>query len=363
MKAKLLSAVAGSCLLSALAFVLWPSTPVELRTEKKTLRKRSPSKPRLRQRIQKVALSAPAPKLDAVAIEPAPKPVAEEAPEPTPKERLSRLMGDLQKRIEENGGPLHSPIVGPNAEYSEFRRDLLEAVEANPALVEDLLDAFSEDPNSLLGRELSAVLAETGLPEVQSAALDIALNSDEYDEGDRGSALFVLSEMDSIGGETRDRLLDSYAEEESSELLQFSLMALKPAPSTAEDYAHVHETLLETMDTDDEHVRRHAAYQMAEWATSNDDLAPVRAMALEDPDVNARARAIVSLGSSSIKSDENRAVLDAVAYDAREPIVVRLAALEALLAYPLSSAELSAYQTLIAQLKAEGEGEALYAAQ
>lgn len=179
---------------------------------------------------------------------------------------------------------------------------------------------------------------------MQSAALNIGLDQGQYSSEERAAALFVVGNMDSIDGETRDRLLESYSYEQDSEILQFSLIALKPAVSTADDYARVNETLASLVVNDDENVRRHSVYQMAEWATSNDDLIEVRAVALNDPNVNTRARAIMSIADSSIQSSENKAILVGVVNGAVEPVAVRQAALDSLNTYPLTSAEMTAYQ-------------------
>lgn len=104
---------------------------------------------------------------------------------------------------------------------------MLNAIEADPSLVSSLLDTFLENPDSLLSGEISAVISQTGLPEVQSAVLDMGLDqSQSYNHEDRAAALLVIANMDSIEGETRDRLLDSYSQELNSEILQFSLIAL-----------------------------------------------------------------------------------------------------------------------------------------
>jgi len=275
--------------------------------------------------------------------------------EPTPDEKMANSLDSLRKNIASDNVNLQDrhPVQGPNDNYSALRIQLSTALQDKPELLQDLIDIFVEDPDSLLGREISAVLAETGAEEVQTAALDIALNDTNYDHGQRTAALFTVAEMDSISGDTRDRLVNNLSVESDTELLQFSLIALRPAPGTQEDSTRVHTALASTIQNDDEHVRRHAAYQMAEWATSDNDLAPLRVMALEEPDVNARARAIMSIGESSFRSPENKAVLWAVVNNNSEPGPVRQAAWKSLRDYPLTQSELSTFNNTGEQIKQE----------
>ena len=137
-------------------------------------------------------------------------------------------------------------------------------------------------------------------------------------------------------------------------MLQQTLMSLKPAPSTREDYSRVQETLLKTIGNEDAHVRRHAAYQVGEWATSNEDLAPLRDMVMYEEDINARARAIGSIAASSFRSEENKAALEYVVNNTGEWVVMREHALESLqLNYALSDNELLIYEALAEQLAEE----------
>jgi HEAT repeat protein len=122
-------------------------------------------------------------------------------------------------------------------------------------------------------------------------------------------------------------------------------MALKNAPSSADDYANVHRVLQDTLQRDDQDVRRHASYQIGEWATSSDDLAPLRTMAIEEPDFNARVRAVMSIGTSNFRNTENKNTLYAVVENDEEPLI-RLKAWEALEAFPLNDMEKADYVEL-----------------
>ncbi|MDK1285759.1 HEAT repeat domain-containing protein [Pseudoalteromonas umbrosa] len=260
----------------------------------------------------------------------------------TASDKLDNTLEQLKASITQNPEALKHAIMGPSNKHMAMRTQLLMLLEQDPNLVTELIDTFIDDPNSLLGRELSAVLSESGLPMAQVAALDMALDLSN-DEQTRAAGLLLVAKMDEVTGETRDRVLAHIdaGNDLSSELQQFALMALKPAPSSAEDYQRVHQTLSKVVLAEDKNVRRHGVYQMAQWATNNEDLKGVRTLALTDPDVNTRARAVMSLGDSPFKSDENRNVLWQVVDDENEPPPIRLYALKSLSRYALNDTEIT----------------------
>ncbi len=262
-----------------------------------------------------------------------------------PSERLENTLQTLVEKITADNSELEHPILGSNVDYIGLRLELLNAIKENPLMVDRLLELFEQDPDSLLGRELAAVLSETGTPEAQTLALNIASNASFYSNEERAAALLMVSDMESITSETRDGLLGNIQQETDSDLTQFSLMALHNAPSTVEDYASVHRVLQETLHRDDANVRRHASYQIGEWASSDEDLAPLRIMAIEETDLNARVRAVMSLGSSNFKSTENKSILYNV-IENDENALIRLRAWEALEAFPLSDLEKADYNAL-----------------
>lgn len=270
----------------------------------------------------------------------------------TESEKLNNLLGELAEKIAEAAKPLYHPAIGVerDEEFFVYRAAMLNAIEEDPTLVYNLLDIFSQDPNSHMGRQVGAVLSETDLPEVQRVALDVAFDQNQYDHAQRSSALFLIADMDQIDGTTRDRLVESYSTEQDPELLQYSVIALKPSPGTAEDYTRVNEALSKLSVNDDADLRRHSAYQIAEWATNNEDLAQVRSIALNDSDINARARAIMSIAESPIKSAENREILKSAIYSTNDQAAVRKEALLGLNTYELSSEEVYEYQNLLKDL-------------
>ncbi|MBQ4810329.1 hypothetical protein J8M20_03235 [Pseudoalteromonas luteoviolacea] len=260
----------------------------------------------------------------------------------TTNEKLRDTLEKLNTSIAQNPEPLKHAIMGPSNKHIAARMQLLNLLDQDPELISELIDAFIENPNSLLGRELSAVLSESGHELAQEAALDMALDLSN-DEQARTAGLLLIAQMEEVTGDTRDRVLahiDS-GSDLSSDLQQFALMALKPAPSSQEDYQRVQSTLSKVVKAEDQNVRRHGVYQMAQWATNNEDLQDVRTLALTDPDVNTRARAVMSLGDSPFKSQENRSVLWQVADDENEPPPIRLYALKSLSKYALNDSEIN----------------------
>lgn len=91
---------------------------------------------------------------------------------------------------------------------------------------------------------------------------------------------------------------------------------------------------------------------MAEWATSNDDLIEVRSLAVSNPDINTRVRAIMSIAISSIKSSGNKSLLLNVLNNNEEPGEVRQDALNGLNTYPLPGAKLSSLQAFKQEINA-----------
>ncbi|KZN70424.1 hypothetical protein [Pseudoalteromonas luteoviolacea] len=260
----------------------------------------------------------------------------------TTNEQLRDTLEKLKASISHNPEPLKHAIMGPSNQHIAVRMQLLNLLEQDPDLISELIDAFIDEPNSLLGRELSAVLSESGHEFAQEAALDMALDL-SHDEQTRAAGLLLVAKMEEVTAETRDRVLahiDS-GSDLNSDLQQFALMALKPAPSSQEDYQRVQSTLSKVVQAEDHNIRRHGVYQMAQWATNNEDLQDVRNLALTDPDVNTRARAVMSLGDSPFKSQENRSVLWQVADDENEPPPIRLYALKSLSRYALNDSEIN----------------------
>ncbi|WP_046006545.1 hypothetical protein [Pseudoalteromonas rubra] len=284
--------------------------------------------------------------------------ISEQKPEPmlwqSPEDQLIHSLASLQEKIAASTAPLQHAILGPNQAYSELRIDMLMALEQDPSLIIHIVDAFVQAPDSLLGRELSAVLSKTGDPLAQHAAIDLATELSNS-EDDRAAGLFLLANMDSITGQTRDRLLEHIdsEQESSSDMKQFTIMALKPAPGTREDYERVQQTLSRVVVSTDQNVRRHGAYQIAQWATSDTDLTPVRHMAMHEEDVNARARAIMSIAESTFKSEDNRAVLWHTINNQNEHTAVKKHALKALSTYSLSHQELAHLRVKMNELASE----------
>ena len=268
--------------------------------------------------------------------------VIEERP---PGELLTSTLNTLREKIDASGLELHHPMVGSNEDYMAYRDEMLNAIHQDPLLLDTLLELFEQDPHSLLGAELAAVLSADGSAKAQTLALDMATNASLYTVDERAAALLMVAEMEGITPETRDGLLGNIQQETESDLTQLSLMALTNAPGTAEDYANVNRVLQETLYTDDANVRRHASYQIGEWATSDEDLEPLRVMAVEEYDLNARARAVMSLGASSIKSEASKTTLYAVVENDENPLI-RLTAWAALKTYQLSDAENADYTEL-----------------
>ncbi len=269
-----------------------------------------------------------------------------------PSERLAAALDTLRDRIGKDGNKFVHPMQPANSSYSGIRLAMLNAINQDPALRDRLFETFKQDPNSLLGDELATVLSATGAPTVQTAAMDMALNASKFNTEQRAAALFVLAEMDAINGTTRDRLLTNVNQEKVSALRQFTLMALKSAPSTQADRQRIQQVLSTTATTDaDKHVRRHAAHQIGKWATSDADLAPLRTMALQEQDVNARARAIMSIADSGYKTDANKAVLLKAVNNKVEPAPVRQYVWNALNSYPLTDVELAGYDQAGEQIK------------
>ena len=270
----------------------------------------------------------------------------------SPEEKLNSLLGALNDKIKLYDEEFNFDLHSADAENAQERFELVNQLLENPELIDGVLNQFLDNPSSYLGLELSAVLADVGTPEIQQAALNLGLDPHSGDAESRGMALLLVSDIDEITPDTRDRLLDSYAAETDTDLLQFSLMALKPAVSTQEDLARVQSTLTEVIQHDNSDVRRHALYQQGEWATSNEELSLIRDLALSEKDDNARFRAIDSIAQSQFQSDENRAVLNNVINNENEFSIVRRNALNALKKYPLSSseaAELNALSDRIAE--------------
>ncbi|KZN54540.1 hypothetical protein N474_02115 [Pseudoalteromonas luteoviolacea CPMOR-2] len=272
----------------------------------------------------------------------------------TANDIFEEVLVELKSKLRSSNEPLRHPIMGPNKANESLRTQLLLAMEQEPDLVDDLLVEFLNAPNSLLGRELSSVLSQSAQPKVQQAALDLAFDFSLLDE-ERAAGLIMVSNMKQIDGRTRDRILEHIdsRSELTSDMQQFSLMALKPAPSSEEDYTRVHATLSRTMLTEDGDVRRHSVYQMAQWATKDSDLVPVREIALNDPDINTRARAIMSIADSKMKSKNNRQVLWLVANNSGEPPALRTYALKSLSSYTLSSDELANLKVLKSKIAAK----------
>ncbi|AOT08902.1 HEAT repeat domain-containing protein [Pseudoalteromonas luteoviolacea] len=272
--------------------------------------------------------------------------------EVTSSEKLEGTLQQLKLSIEQSNESLHHAIMGPSNTHIVFRSHLLMLLEEDPSLVTELIDVFIGEPNSLLGRELSAVLSESGHPLAQAAALDLALDL-SIEEAQRAAGLLLVAKMKEVTGETRDRILAHIDSEGDlgSDMQQFAIMALKPAPSSEEDYQRVQSTLSIVVQAEDHNIRRHGVYQMAQWATNNQDLQQVRELALNDPDVNTRARAVMSLGDSAFKSEENRSVLWQVADDANEPPPVRLYALKSLSRYTLNDNEMNKLRAMQSSLK------------
>ncbi|MCF2860287.1 hypothetical protein L1286_22655 [Pseudoalteromonas sp. SMS1] len=275
--------------------------------------------------------------------------------EPVPtmaKEIVETVLAELKYKLKTSEESLRHPIMGPSNTNHELRTQLLLAIEQDPSLVDELMIEFFNEPNSLLGRELSLVLSQSALPKAQHAALDLAFDLSQTDE-DRAAGLILVSNMAQIDGNTRDRILAHIESrsEVTSDMQQFSLMALRPSPSSEEDYRRVHEILNESMQTEDSDVRRHSVYQLAQWANKDSDLTPVRQSALHDPDINTRARAIMSIADSSIQSDKNRHVLWQVSNNIDEPSELRMYALKSLSSYTLSNNELSNLSALMRQIE------------
>lgn len=275
----------------------------------------------------------------------------------TPEEKLNSLLSALTDKIQTDGEEFNNYIHTASDGNIQERFELVQALLENPELVDSVLNDFLSDPSSHVGVELSAVLSEVGTPEIQNAALNLGLDPHSGDAESRAMALLLVSDIDEITPAARDRLLDSYAVETDTELLQFSLMALKPAVSSQEDLTRVHTTLTETMSHDNADVRRHAAYQQAEWATSNEDLSLLRSMALEESDDNARYRAIGSIAESDFKSAENRNVLTSVVNNESEWSIVREQALTSLKKYPLSDNEVAELSALSERIEAQKKSE------
>ncbi|CAH9065148.1 hypothetical protein PSECIP111854_03616 [Pseudoalteromonas sp. CIP111854] len=255
-------------------------------------------------------------------------------------ERLSSSLAQLKDDIAANPSTLNHAIVGPSNAYRHLRTKIQIALQENPDLISTVIEEFLVSPNSLLGREMSAVLSATEHPLAQQAALDLALDISN-NEDSRTAGMMLVANMTKVDGETRDRLLahiDSNSEY-SADMQQFSLMALKPAPSSAEDYARVQSTLSNVVKSPNHDVRRHGVYQVALWATNDQDMDIVRQVALLDNDVNTRARAIMSIAESSFKSQKNRSVLWQVVNNQNEPKAVRSHALSALGSYSLTPLE------------------------
>ena len=265
--------------------------------------------------------------------------------ESTGEQILEKALSTLKDKIAASNLETQHPMFGTNDEYFGDRAQLLRAIKNDPLLLDSLLEVFAEDPHSLLGVELAAVISSTGSPKAQALALEISSNGSDYTVDQRGAALLMVADMESITPVMRDGLLANIQQETDTDVTEYLLIALTNAPSTVEEYANVQSVLNETLNRDDANVRRHAINQIGEWATSDADLAPLRTLAIEETDINARARAVMSLGISDYKSAESKAVLYAVVQN-DESAILRLKAWEALKGFQLSDAESADYAAL-----------------
>ena len=263
----------------------------------------------------------------------------------TGEQILEKTLNTLKDKIAASDLETQHPMFGTNDDYFGDRAQLLRAIKDNPLLLDTLLEVFAEDPHSLLGAELAAVISRTGSPKAQALALEISSNGSDFTVDERGAALLMVADMESITPVMRDGLLVNIQQETDTDVTEYLLIALTNAPSTVEEYANVQSVLNETLNRDDANVRRHAINQIGEWATSDADLAPLRTLAIEEADINARARAIMSLGISDYKSAETKAVLYAVVQN-DESVMLRFKAWEALKGFQLSDAESADYAAL-----------------
>lgn len=274
------------------------------------------------------------------------------APTSQAKARLMAAVRSLADLIRHGDEKFHFPLQDPNGDeqFAALRAEILEALKEEPELLSLLLDGFLSKPASLMGTEIGAILSEFGGDDVQSAMLELGLDS-EKGPTNRMSALNVLINMDEVSKDTRYALLDSFDSEEDNATFQASLMALGTPKGDESEIGRVNLKLNEVVHNDDPNVRRHAASQIGNWATETGELSVLRDMTATETDVNARSKAAMSLSESPHRSSENKSTLLAYVADDAAPPSARRYVAERLQAYELDADE----QAQLARLNAEVE--------
>ena len=233
------------------------------------------------------------------------------------------------------GDPL---TPGHQAYIQQLKQALLDKASNDSLALQGLIDTFSADPASALGKQLGSLLAEIKDPEVEAMAQQM-VRSGGVDQMKAG--LEVLSGL-GIPSEETLHLTQQIINQPTADpdLLMGAISAMPVMPVTQQETAEVIGGLARLADQHpNDGVRSNSLFKIAEWAKDGEDLHPVMQALDKNREPDDRISAAMALAQSTVATDEVRSAALARMTDPSELWEVRRYSAEALQRFKLSGQE------------------------
>ena len=265
----------------------------------------------------------------------------------SPIHQLLNQLTTLSEGMAKQGVKFHPMEDIEQAEHLQFIESLYNELMLDPTQLSALITQFeTSDPESFMTKIVATVLSKVGGREVETIALSLASDVSRTVK-DRRMALNILQNQSAPGPspEARRRLFNFIANEAEAELAEYGMIAVRGGLSSAADIQLAQKTFTPFLTDTDEHLRRHSAYQISEFARTATDLDPLLPM-VSDKDFNVRARVIGSLAESKFTSPKVKETLFEVLRTENEDPLLRKLAFDGIKRYSLEATELAELKSL-----------------
>jgi hypothetical protein len=220
-----------------------------------------------------------------------------------------------------------------------LRQELVGSLTGDPALRKALTEHYGREARRPYRITIKDMLAASPAPEIATAALDLAGQSDGVA---RAAGLELLGALEPTAEALA--LARRALNEADAGVLVGALQALRPlGPPPQGEARAVLPRLIELTRHPDTLVRAHAVQRVADWDKLGDEATSVVLHAISDGDKLVRQAAIGAVMIGQLRSDAVKLALLGIVSDAAEDLTARGASLFALQQFSLTDEEQARY--------------------
>lgn len=228
----------------------------------------------------------------------------------------------------------------------ERARDLRATLQANPALMRDVVKRYEAESDPRQRAVLKAVLSTINDSAVFDLSRRLATSSDPQK---RREGLQIMRELSAGTADMRAAVKQVLAAEQVPGVLVEALRALKQGPADVAEAQEVAGYLLRLSRHPDAAVRSESVFRLGQW-TNSAEAGAILAQALTDQTASVRQAAVLAITQSQLRPPDAKGSLYNIANNPNEGRNLRMTALQALELFSPNADEVAGYAQLRMQI-------------